>query len=308
MLDQPPRPRLLVVDDQPANLQALYRVFGADHQVFTATQAEQALAVAQAERPDLILLDLDLGASSGLTLCRRLKELPATAEVPVIFVTAHGSQDAELAGLQAGAVDFIHKPIHPVIVRARVNTHLQLKRQADLLRELAFRDALTGLANRRAFDERLALELRHALRSQQSMSLLLIDVDFFKKYNDHYGHQAGDAALRAVGQVLTANMLRPVDLAARYGGEEFACLLPATPLEGALNVAERVRSDLQALHLPHATSEVAEHLSMSIGVVAKPGRPGMPPQALLEAADQLLYEAKRAGRNRVVGRELEAAA
>lgn len=308
MLDQPPRPRLLVVDDQPANLQALYRVFGADHQVFTATQAEQALAVAQAERPDLILLDLDLGASSGLTLCRRLKELPATAEVPVIFVTAHGSQDAELAGLQAGAVDFIHKPIHPVIVRARVNTHLQLKRQADLLRELAFRDALTGLANRRAFDERLALELRHALRSQQSMSLLLIDVDFFKKYNDHYGHQAGDAALRTVGQVLTANMLRPVDLAARYGGEEFACLLPATPLEGALNVAERVRSDLQALHLPHATSEVAEHLSMSIGVVAKPGRPGMPPQALLEAADRLLYEAKRAGRNRVVGRELEAAA
>lgn len=308
MLDQPPRPRLLVVDDQPANLQALYRVFGADHQVFTATQDEQALAVAQAERPDLILLDLDLGASSGLTLCRRLKELPATAEVPVIFVTAHGSQDAELAGLQAGAVDFIHKPIHPVIVRARVNTHLQLKRQADLLRELAFRDALTGLANRRAFDERLALELRHALRSQQSMSLLLIDVDFFKKYNDHYGHQAGDAALRTVGQVLTANMLRPVDLAARYGGEEFACLLPATPLEGALNVAERVRSDLQALHLPHATSEVAEHLSMSIGVVAKPGRPGMPPQALLEAADQLLYEAKRAGRNRVVGRELEAAA
>lgn len=305
MSEAPPRPRLLVVDDQPVNLQALYRVFGSDHQVFSATRAEQALAIAQQERPDLVLLDLELGASSGLDLCRQLKQLPATAEVPVIFVTAHGSQEAEVAGLQAGAVDFIHKPIHPVIVRARVNTHLQLKRQADLLRELAFRDGLTGLANRRAFDERLALELRHALRSQQALSLLLIDVDFFKRYNDHYGHQAGDAALRAVAGVLSDNMLRPVDMAARYGGEEFACLLPETPLEGALSVAERLRADLQTLQLPHAASEVAPHLTLSVGAVSTPGRPGVPPQRLLQAADQQLYQAKRAGRHRACGGELE---
>jgi diguanylate cyclase (GGDEF)-like protein len=300
----PPRPRLLIVDDQPANLQALYRVFGADHQVFSATRAAQALTVAQTERPDLVLLDLELGESSGLDLCRQLKGLPLTSEIPVIFVTAHGSQETELAGLEAGAVDFIHKPIHPVIVRARVNTHLLIKRQADLLRELAFRDGLTGLANRRAFDERLALELRHALRSQQPLSLLLIDVDYFKKFNDHYGHQAGDAALRAVGGVLAANMLRPVDLAARYGGEEFACLLPETPLVGALKVAERLRVGLAALEIAHAASEVAPHLSLSIGAITKPGRPGMLPEVLVDAADQMLYGAKRNGRNRCEGREL----
>jgi len=302
--DAPPRPRLLVADDQPINIQALYRTFGHDHQVYMATSGEQALQVAAQQLPDLILLDLELGDLHGFEVCRRLKADTLTAGIPVIFVTAHGGEASETQGLEVGAVDFITKPINPAIVRARVNAQLTIKRQADLLRQLVFIDGLTGLHNRRALDERMATELRHSVRSQQPLSLLLVDVDYFKRYNDHYGHLMGDEALRQVGRVLKAGMLRPVDLAARYGGEEFACLLPETPLTGALAVAERLRAAVAALQLPHAASEIGPHLSISIGVAAKPGRPGLAPDELLALADVALYEAKRAGRNRVVGREV----
>jgi diguanylate cyclase (GGDEF)-like protein len=297
------RPRLLVVDDQPINIQALYRTFGSDHQVFMATGGQQALQVAAQQLPDLILLDLELGDLHGFEVCQRLKADPLTAGIPVIFVTAQSGEAAETRGLEVGAVDFITKPINPAIVRARVSAHLTIKRQADLLRRLAFIDGLTGLYNRRALDERIDTELRHAMRKEQPLALLLIDVDFFKRYNDHYGHLLGDEALRQVALVLRDGMLRPVDLAARYGGEEFACLLPETPLDGALAVAERLRAAIAQLQLPHAASETGPFLSISIGVAAKQGRPAAAPAELIALADAALYEAKRAGRNRVIGRE-----
>ncbi|MFO1251341.1 MAG: diguanylate cyclase [Inhella sp.] len=302
-------PRLLVVDDQPINIQALYRSFAADHQVFMATTGQQALQVAEQQRPDLILLDLELPDMDGLAVCQALKAQELTRDIPVIFVTAHGNDEVETRGLEAGAVDFIHKPINPAVVRARVRTHLTLKQQSDQLRRLAFIDGLTGLHNRRALDERLNSELRHAARTTQPLALAMIDVDFFKAYNDHYGHQAGDDALRAVAQALQRGMLRPVDLAARYGGEEFVCLLPETEAPGALAVAERLRAAVQALALPHARSSVAEVLTVSIGVAAWPagaGRPALTPDTLLQAADAALYDAKHGGRNRVCGRDLEA--
>lgn len=304
----PAPPRLLVVDDQPINIQALYRSFAADHQVFMATNGQQALQVAGQQRPDLILLDLELPDMDGMAVCQALKRDEATRDIPVIFVTAHGNDEIETRGLEAGAVDFIHKPINPAVVRARVRTHLTLKQQSDQLRRLAFIDGLTGLHNRRALDERLARELRHAARTGQPLALCLIDVDFFKAYNDHYGHQAGDDALRAVAQALQAAMLRPVDLAARYGGEEFLCLLPATDAAGAAAVAERLRAAVQALALPHAHSGVASVLTVSVGVAHWAAAPGGPPAAaaetLLAAADAALYEAKHAGRNRVCSRTL----
>lgn len=304
------RPRLLVVDDQPINIQSLYRVFCADHQVFVATGGVQALEVAVQQRPDLILLDLEMDDLHGFEVCRRLKADPVTAEIPVIFVTAHGGEAMECQGLQVGAVDFISKPINPVIVRARVHTHLTLKRQADQLREMAFLDGLTGLNNRRSLDERLMRESRHALRRKQPMSLLLIDVDFFKRFNDRYGHQAGDDALRQVGAVLKSNMLRPIDLAARYGGEEFVCMLPETPLDGALAVAERLRQGVARLNIAHAANDADDAtgtVSVSIGVACLQGSSDNPPEDLIAAADHCLYEAKRAGRNRVVGCALAAA-
>lgn len=297
------RARLLVVDDQPINIQALYRTFCADHQVLVATSGLQALQVARQQQLDLILLDLELGDMHGFEVCRQLKADAVTAEIPVIFITAYGDEATESAGLQAGAVDFINKPINPVIVRARAHTQITLKRQTDLLRELAFLDGLTGLHNRRSFDERLAMEALHAVRNRLPLSLLLIDVDHFKLYNDLYGHPAGDEALRRVSSVLKSNMLRPVDLAARYGGEEFVCMLPETPLEGAMAVAERMRQGVAALGIAHGASET-NAISISIGVACRPGPPVVPAAELIAAADHALYEAKRGGRNRVVGHTL----
>ncbi|MBB5204325.1 diguanylate cyclase (GGDEF)-like protein [Inhella inkyongensis] len=297
-------PRLLIVDDQPVNVQALYRSFAPDHQVFAATRGEQALQLAVQQRPDLILLDLELPDLHGLQVCARLKAQELTRDIPIIIVTAHGDDAIETQGLEAGAVDFIHKPINPAVVRARVKTHLTLKRQSDLLRQLAFVDGLTGLHNRRALDERLDAEMRHAARNDKPLSVLLLDVDFFKRYNDHHGHQAGDEALRRVAAALRGSMLRPADLAARYGGEEFACLLPETELDGALLVAERLRAAVEALQLPHGKSDAAECVTVSIGVAGKPGRPGGEPGHAWRAADLALYEAKRQGRNRVCGRPI----
>jgi PleD family two-component response regulator len=209
------RTRLLVVDDQPDNVRALYHALNAEHQVLVATGGAQALAMAVDKQPALILLDVVMPDIDGLEVCRRLKADPRTADIPVIFVSAGTAEADETQGLDAGAVDYIGKPISPAIVRARVRTHLTLKRQSDQLRELAYVDGLSGVANRRSFDERLQQEWGRAAREDQPVSLILIDIDAFKAYNDHYGHQAGDDALRRVARQLQATLARPADLVAR---------------------------------------------------------------------------------------------
>ena len=190
-------PRLLVVDDQPANIQALYQTFAADHQVLMATSGAQALALCASQQPDLVLLDVVMPGMDGFEVCRRMRADEALRDIPVIFVTAHNDEAAETLGLELGAVDFISKPINPKIVRARVKTHLTLKAQSDLLRQWVYLDGLTGVHNRRYFEERLATEWARAVRNRTDLSAVLIDVDFFKRYNDHYGHQAGDECLPA---------------------------------------------------------------------------------------------------------------
>jgi diguanylate cyclase (GGDEF)-like protein len=294
------RPRLLVVDDQPASIQALYRTFAVDHQVFLATTGLQALELARERRPDLVLLDLDLPDLDGFEVCTRLHADPILRDTPVIVVTAHSDEAAETRALAVGAVDFIAKPIHPAVVRARVHTHLMLKHQRDLLRNMAYLDGLTGLHNRHALEERLAGELRHAARERQPLSVVMIDIDHFKRYNDDYGHLAGDDALRRVAGALQAGMLRPMDLLTRYGGEEFVCLLPGTDLDGALAVAERLRTGVAALRLPHPRSGVQPHVTVSLGVVCEPSGAHGDATALLQRADQALYQAKESGRDRVV--------
>ncbi|MDP2005460.1 MAG: diguanylate cyclase [Rubrivivax sp.] len=294
-------PRLLVVDDQPANIQALYQAFSADHQVLMATGGEQALKVAGAKQPDLILLDVVMPGMDGHEVCRRLKADMATCDIPVIFVTAHSDEAAETQGLALGAVDFISKPINPAIVRARVKTHLTLKAQADLLRQWVYVDGLTGVRNRRGFDEQLASEWGRAVREGSALSVVLLDVDFFKRYNDHYGHQAGDACLRAVATSLRRAVKRPGDLVARYGGEEFACLLPNTALDGALAFARQLGAGIEALGLVHAQSTVSAVVTVSLGVCATSGNEPGSGEALLRAADAQLYRAKDEGRNRSCG-------
>ena len=298
------RPRLLVVDDQPVNIQAIYQVFAADHQVLMATNGAQALALCARQQPDLVLLDVVMPGMDGHEVCRRLKADPVLRDIPVIFVTAHNDEAAEAQGLDLGAVDFISKPINPKIVRARVRTHLTLKAQADLLRQWVYIDGLTGVCNRRRFDERLAAEWARAMRNGAALSVVLIDVDLFKRFNDRYGHQAGDDCLHRVAGALKTGIRRPGDLAARYGGEEFVCLLPETDLAGALHLSRQLGAAVQALQIAHDDSAVATVVTVSLGVGSKSGKALGSAADLLRAADAQLYRAKAEGRNRSCGAEL----
>ncbi|WP_114859068.1 diguanylate cyclase [Azospirillum brasilense] len=301
------RPKILVVDDIPSNVHVLSRILKDDNDIYFATDGSKALELAQSRLPDLVLLDIMMPGMDGYEVCSRLKADPITRDIPVIFISAKSEVEDETYGLEVGAIDFISKPISPPIVKARVRNHLLLKRQTDLLRTLSFNDGLTGIANRRRFDEVLLREWRRCGRAQLPLSLIMLDVDQFKPYNDHYGHQAGDECLRAVAQLLAEQMMRPGDLIARYGGEEFVCLLPETDEEGAVQVAERLRQTVTGQRLPHAASHVADHITISLGVGTARPLLDDTPDRLTQLADGLLYEAKRAGRNRVCSGGVEVA-
>jgi len=296
----PQRPRLLIVDDQPINLQTLYQIFHADHEVFVATSGEQALDFCRDQPPpDLILLDVVMPGMDGLTTCRRLHAVAELADIPVIFVTANAEPDDETRALEAGGVDFIAKPVNPAVVRARVKTHLTLKMQADLLRSLVFIDGLTGVANRRRFDEALDAEWRRSQRSGAPLTLLMIDIDHFKAYNDRYGHQAGDACLQAVATALKTRLNRAYDLVARYGGEEFACLMPDCDHPAGALKAEELRASVEDLAIAHDDSPTADRVTLSIGSAVMCPERSSEAGMLLSAADMALYEAKSRGRNQV---------
>ena len=304
-----PVAKLLVVDDHPANIQALFQIFQGDHRVFMATSGEQALAVCRDQQPDLVLLDVVMPGMDGYEVCMRLKADATTRDIPVIFVTSHGDEAAETQGLDVGAVDFITKPINPKVVRARVKTHLTLKSQSDLLRQLAFVDGLTGVANRRHFDVRFGSEWRRAQRNGNDLTLVMIDVDFFKRYNDDHGHQTGDDCLRLVAATLAGTLRRPGDLLARYGGEEFTCVLPETGRPGALSIAQQLEGAVRALKLPHPSSGASDVVTVSLGVAVKGPGPASAYTAadLLALADAKLYEAKAGGRARAMVGALPAA-
>jgi diguanylate cyclase (GGDEF)-like protein len=295
------KPRLLIVDDQPVNIQALYQVFAADYQVFMATSGAQALSICRDKRPDLILLDIQMPVMDGYEVCRQIKADAELQDLPVVFVTAHSEPQAETLGLEVGAVDFISKPFNPAVVRARVKTHLTLKFQGDLLRQMVFIDGLTGVYNRRFFDERLALEFQRAKRSSSTLSLMVVDVDYFKRFNDHYGHLSGDEALRSVALTLRGQLKRPGDLVSRYGGEEFACILPETDLAGAMSLAGEMDTAIRAARIAHGYSDVCEFLTVSLGVASFQPDATRFAEELIVAADQQLYLAKSKGRGRACG-------
>lgn len=301
----PQRPKLLLVDDQMANIRLLYDLFKDEYEVYMATSGEEAIDQCQTLMPDLVLLDVVMPGMGGHEVCRRLQTNALTQHIPIIFLTSKDSDADEALGLELGAVDFIHKPIKPAQVKARVRIHLALKVQADLLRSVALVDGLTGIANRRKFDETLEVVWLHAIRSQRPISLIMIDVDFFKHYNDHYGHQLGDACLKAVAQCLQSTITRPYDLVARYGGEEFVCLLPETDCDGAMQLAQELREAVEHLKLPHAHSDVADHVTISLGVATAVAHRDLEAASVLHCADQQLYMAKQSGRDRVCGTTLQ---
>lgn len=293
------RARILAIDDTPTNLLALGAALGSTFDLQIATSGAMGLALAMQSAPDLILLDVLMPEMDGYETCRRLKAEPLTRDIPVIFVTALDSPADETFGLEVGAVDFLSKPLNAAVVRARVRTHLTLKHQADQLRAMAFLDGLTGVANRRQFDEALYKEWRACLRTRTPLALVMIDIDHFKQFNDTYGHQAGDSALQAIAKVLKDDMGRPHDLIARYGGEEFVCVLPGTDLAGAQIMAEQLRHAVQALGIIHSASSSASVVTISLGLALIIPTDELTPDRLLAAADAQLYKAKHSGRNRV---------
>jgi diguanylate cyclase (GGDEF)-like protein len=298
------RPRLLIVDDEPINIQTLYEIFRQEYEVFIATNALQGLEICDSNPPDLILLDIVMPGMNGLEMCRQLKSSQRTQDIPIIFVTAYGNPEEETRGLAAGAVDFIMKPFNCAVVRARVNTHMTMKTQSDLLRSMAFIDGLTGVANRRRFDESLEAEWRQCRRHRFPLALLMIDIDHFKKYNDTYGHLEGDICLQKIASILREQLGRPHDLVARYGGEEFACLLPGVDMEGAMHKAQSILEELHRQAIPHESSETAPFVTISLGVAVSYPGPELLHGRLVAMADAQLYRAKQEGRNRICGQEI----
>ncbi len=297
------RQSLLLVDDDAASVQVLAQMLQGVGELRFALSGEDALRLVRESPPDLLLIDAEMPGLSGLEVCATLHADPQLADVPVIIVTGHTEVAAEVAGFAAGAADFIRKPPVAEVVVARVRTQLRLKALGDALRASALTDGLTGLANRRRFDQALRAECERARRGGDSLALLLVDVDHFKRYNDHYGHVSGDACLREVGMAIRAAIRRPADLAARYGGEEFAVLLPQIDAAGARAMAQRIVDAIAAQALPHAAAPTRV-VSVSVGWAA--ARPDLDPdiiasrgEALVEAADRRLYAAKAAGRGRV---------
>lgn len=301
------RPKLLIVDDQAFHVKVLALALKEDHEILTANSGQAALDIAARERPDLILLDVVMPEIDGLEVCRRLLADPQTWHIPIIFVTGQDSANEESAGLEAGGVDFISKPIHPGIVRSRVRTHLIIKSQADELRALAFVDGLTRVANRRRFDERIEHEWRGCQRERKPLGLIVIDVDHFKLYNDRYGHQAGDATLRTVAECIRGCIRRPRDLAARVGGEEFAVLLPDCDIAGVRHIADAIRQAVARAGIPHEASSTGRVVSISAGIASGVPEPTWTHLDLFKLADRGLYQAKETGRNRVAAAEATAA-
>lgn len=292
--------RILIVDDEPSNIELTADIFKNDYEALFAMDGEKAIEVAAASKPDVILLDIMLPGMDGFEVCRRLKADPMTRDIPVIFITGMGDTGAETKGLDLGAVDYITKPINPPVVKMRVRNQIELKQARDQLARMATTDGLTGLANRRRFDEALAMEHARHARTGTELALIILDIDHFKLFNDNYGHVRGDDCLKAVAGVLKNSLHRATDLAARYGGEEFICILPDTASpHGVQKLAEGIRQDVAALNIPHGNSPTADHLTVSLGVITACCTQDTSPSQLVALADEQLYRAKTSGRNRI---------
>lgn len=294
-----PTARLLIVDDDPNNVRLLASIFDQDYDILFALNGLEAIDISLRERPDLIILDVMMPDLDGYTVCKTIKNHPHTKDIPIVFLTAHCDAEEEIRGLEMGAADFISKPFYPKIVKIRVSNQIELKYAREKLTKLAITDGLTGIANRRYFDDQLAHEWTRARRLNQTLAIAMIDVDWFKKYNDHYGHQGGDDCLRQVANVLSNVAKRDSDFVARYGGEEFAIILPMTQAENALELSKNICLALSNLELPHALSDFG-HVTLSVGVAVGCPKQNTTPHNLLVNADKALYTAKEKGRNRAV--------
>ena len=291
---------ILIVDNTPEDVDVLCRTLESDYRIRVASDGSEALEIAHSENPpDLILMDIAIPDISGFKVCSRLKRSKKTKNIPVIFITAASNESDETKGFKIGAVDYIAKPFSPPIVKARVKLHLELKHNRDILENLSTIDALTGIANRRRFDEYYNAEWKRSVREKTALSLIMIDIDFFKPYNDNYGDSAGDECLKQVAKCLFDLVRRPADLLAQYGGEEFVCILPKTALKGAVQIGDIMRRSIERLKIVHEHSSISGFVTVSLGTATVLPANKLGSERLINEADKCLYKAKAEGRNRL---------
>ncbi len=295
--------RIMIVDDERINRKVLSNLLEDKHDVVLAKDGRQVLDRFEKDpEVDLILLDVMMPQMNGYDVLKKLKEIDYAKDIPVIFITSLNSVDDEEMGLKLGAADYITKPFNPSIVKLRVENHLKFVHQRKLLETLAGRDGLTEINNRRSFDTVFEKEWKRMLRNKSPLSLIMIDVDCFKKFNDFYGHASGDEVLKSIACTLSKRLARSSDVVARYGGEEFVIILPHMKREDAISFAEKIRLSVESLFIPHEKSEANAYVTISLGG-ATFNTSDQSTHDLLKAADKMLYRAKEIGRNTVVWRD-----
>ena len=287
---------LLIIDDEKVNLKILTHILSPDYTIYTATNGANGIKIAREHLPDLILLDILMPEMDGYETLAEIKKYEKTKKIPVIFITGLDSEKDEEKGLALDAADYIIKPFSSLIVKLRVRNQIQMLNQLRTIEYLSMHDQLTQLPNRRSFDERLRMEWNQAIREQTPISILMTDLDKFKKFNDMYGHQQGDTVLRMVAGIFPQSLKRPGDFAARWGGEEFTVLLPNTPLSGAMDIAERIRAAVESIKIPCADGSTL-NITISIGVNSHLPTKDSSMTSFVSTADKALYDAKQSGRN-----------
>ncbi len=291
--------KILIVDDSRLQAAQLKVILDEDYDITIAQTAEDGLSYASVGGYSLILLDVVMPGMDGFTLLKKLQEKIITQNVPVILITSLSDIESEHKGLMLGAVDYITKPFHPMIVKARVNTHVKLYQYRKQIEYQSMTDQLTGLANRRQYDYHSVIRWKEAARLQVFFTICMFDIDHFKAYNDTYGHPAGDKVIASVARVLSSYLQRTTDFVARYGGEEFVAFLMGDPAKKAFDYLKKIRQAVEDLHIPHDPA-TAQWVTISIGGVTALPQNAMSYEAYLKIADTMLYDAKRYGRNKVV--------
>lgn len=298
---------ILIVDDERLNrIQLRFLLEQEGYRIAEAKNGQDAITIFQELQPEIVLLDAMMPNMNGFDCCTQLLSLNCSRKTAVLMITSLDDQESVDRAFTAGAVDYITKPIHWPVLRQRIRrliqqSQIQQKQKllTQKLEKLATVDGLTQLANRRKFEEYFSQEWRRMGREQMPFSLILCDIDFFKLYNDTYGHRDGDRCLQKVAQAISTTARRSGDLVARYGGEEFAVVLPNTDVEGATQVAQKMCFAVTKMAIPHYHSQVSSHVTISAGVTTVFPQPNCDFEGMIIAADKALYLAKSMGRNRV---------